>query len=335
MDKSITDWINRILAQAQTQDWEHQQFSLEKAQVCAELCALVYNELRPYELKRASRIHLFASEQFRRLQQAGQVRHILPSINENNREASAIVVANRYAITLVIKMGTVIFIAIRGTIFSKLWDWKFNVDTRKYYVPQRGYVSKCKNVFFHRGFFEAIAPQLRAIGHALSQLDRKEETRTVVLTGHSLGGAMAAVAKAFGIDIPLGGAAFRHMGNCNAYTFGMPRYASAGAVFEYDGPYHVLRPQDLVPKLPTRRMGFFDSANEYIVSDKGSIEATERTDIFDAWDHLFSIRASLEAHSIEGYADSIANALGSQRLNVSSDTSTSPSRRFEKLTQDN
>ena len=327
MVRRLAERIRSILNLARPQDWRDTSFSLEKAQVCAELCAIVYEEIREYEIKKASRIHLFASREFRELLKAGKPNHILPSLAEGGQDGDQFfLVPGRYAVILGVKMQNVIFLAIRGTVLLKLWDWKANIDARRLDIHADGKFLHKHNpgaliqeeeMYFHRGFFEGIAPQFPSIIDQIGKLKPSADV-SIVWTGHSLGGAMAAIGNAItDLDYEYSGLRSRegrHQNkNVAAYTFGMPRYGSLGAVCYFSNPYHIYDERDLVPTLPLRSMGFVDSAREYVRLRSGMIESAERTDTLGALGHLLRVRSSLKAHFIEGYADSIASALGGSR----------------------
>src|SRR5690348_7299948 len=125
MDTAIKSRLDWILTLANQQNWDDERFSPHKSLVCAELCALVYNELREYEIKRASRIHLFASEVFRRQVESGRPRLVLSDLAAGGQfEARTFLVTSRYAVTLGIRLPNVTFLAIRGTVLLRLWDWR-------------------------------------------------------------------------------------------------------------------------------------------------------------------------------------------------------------------
>lgn len=320
MDAKLINRLNGILSLANQQDWKDESFSLNKAQVCVELSSIVYEDVQEYELKKASRIHLFASDTYRGLIANRTTNSILDGLSEANLDARFFAVRGRYALVLGTIFSDVVILAIRGTVFRELWDWKANIDAGKYHVRgcphfnpfDYGYV-EFDDQFFHRGFFESIIPQFASISDHINQRKRNSSGNDlkVVWTGHSLGGAMAAVGYAIhaarntSVEIP--GHAV-----C-AYTFGMPRYCGLGSVCGFSSPHHIYRKEDLIPTLPLRKMGFSDSSKEYEITDSGSIALTERTDTFGLAGHVPKLLSSLKAHSIEGYAGLLSKATGIAR----------------------
>ncbi len=322
MDAKLKNRLNGILKLANQQDWKDESFSLKKAQVCVELSSIVYEDVQEYELKKASRIHLFASDTYRGLIANRTTNPILDGLGEANLDARFFAVRGRYALVLGTIFNDVVILAIRGTVFRELWDWKANIDAEKYYVRvsphfyafDYGHVG-FDDQFFHRGFFESVIPQFASISDHIKQRKSSGNDLKVVWTGHSLGGAMAAVGYAIhaarNTRIWLAEEIPGHA--VCAYTFGMPRYCGLGSVCSFPGPHHIYRKEDLVPTVPLRKMGFSDSSKEYEITDRGSIALTERTDTFGLAGHVPKLLSSIKAHSIEGYAGLLSQATGIAR----------------------
>lgn len=322
MDSVLRSRINTILSLARQQDWRDKSFSLNKAHVCAELSAIVYEDVQEYELKKASRIHLFASDTYRKIIKSGKPNNVLDSLSEGNFEARFFVVRGRYAVTLGTMFDDVLILAVRGTVFRELWDWKANVDAKKYYVSQNisrhplEYESaSLEDLFFHRGFFESIVPQFESISDEIKKRMPNHDGPTIVWTGHSLGGAMAAIGNAVS-EARITRRCLRESlpGTiAGAYTFGMPRYCGLGAVCCFAGPHHIYQARDIVPTVPLRSMGFADCSREYEITNSGMVALSERTDTFDLAGHLPKLLSSFKAHSIEGYANALSKAAGLPR----------------------
>jgi hypothetical protein len=100
---------------------------------------------------------------------------------------------------------------------------------------------------FHRGFMQALADIWdRVSAEVTAEMDRQE--RSLWLTGHSLGGALALLA------------AWRFLRQgvavCGVYTFGGPMVGNATAVQAFDKElsgivFRFVHEPDLVPRLPT------------------------------------------------------------------------------------
>jgi len=322
MDKALQARVNAILTLARQQDWRDPAFTLLKAHVCAELSAIVYEDVQDYEIKNASRVHLFTSAAYQRIVKAKVPNSIIQILGEGDFRERFFVVRGRYAVVLGAIVDDAVILAVRGTVFRQLWDWKANVDARKYHVsptlvrsPFSHESIGLEDTHFHRGFFESIIPQFGSISDEIKRRVGKDKSTTIVWTGHSLGGAMAAIGNAMSESwLTREWLRERLPGSVRgAYTFGMPRYGGLGAVCCFVGPHHIYRPKDLVPSVPLRAMGFADCSREYAISDSGEVGLTERTDPLDLAGHLPKLLSSLQAHSIDGYADALALAVGRSR----------------------
>lgn len=322
MDDKLRNRLNEIIKLAWQLDWNDESFCPKKAQVCVELSSIVYEDVQEYELKKSSRIHLFASESYRKIVSSGKSNSVFSTLGEINLDARFFVVRGRYALVFGTCFDNVVILSVRGTVFRNLWDWKANVDSRKFHVRavdnyhlfDYGLVS-FDDQFFHKGFFESIVPQFASISDAIKTHANSKNDIKIVWTGHSLGGAMAAIGNAIhhsqstrvvlAKDLP------RHA--VSSYTFGMPRYCGLGGVCAFASPYHIYKKDDLIPTVPLRKMGFSDCSREYELTEYGTLEPTERTDTFGLAGHIPKLLSSIKTHSIEGYANSLAKIVGNIR----------------------
>ncbi len=319
MDNAVKNRLRKIISLAYKQNWSDKKFSLEKAHVCAELSSIVYEDVQEYEIKKASRIHLFASDAYKKIVSSGKSNAIFSNFDEVNLEASFFVVRGRYAVILGMCFDDVIILTVRGTVFRKLWDWKANVDSKKFFVKYADYFNpfglrtfEFEDQFFHKGFFESIVPQFPSIFDEVRKNTASKKEIKIVWTGHSLGGAMAAIGNALFQTVTVDSDR-KMLVTTDAYTFGMPRYCGLGTICKFPGPHHIYKKKDIIPTIPTRKMGFSDCCREYEVTDSGKVELSERTDTFGVVGHIPKLVSSIQAHSIEGYANSMAGALGVQR----------------------
>jgi triacylglycerol lipase len=169
--------------------------------------------------------------------------------------------------------GEMIIVAFRGTQPNQRIDWLSDFEAlHETWAHPTGKV--------HKGFYEA----LRAVwGHPVNGreilpgrlLDRGD--RTVWITGHSLGGALAEVCAAqayFACHIPVQG----------VYTFGQPRvgddaFARLVHAALGDRIFRFINNHDIVPRVPFFGMGFrhygtelFFDANQKQVDVPSSVE---------------------------------------------------------------
>jgi hypothetical protein len=124
----------------------------------------------------------------------------------------------------------VLVVAFRGSEARERIDWTTNMDARLVALPEGGAV--------HAGFLRALER-----GDSWDRLARhvreRQRSRTLVLTGHSLGGALATLAAA------------RLGGGARLYTFGAPKVGdrrfAAGPARE---GFRIVHARDPVPRLP-------------------------------------------------------------------------------------
>jgi hypothetical protein len=214
-------------------------------------------------------------------------------------------VANRNVVAVGQLVKRVLFIGFRGTHFS--FDWKINL--RSQLVPVSARLRRLDFLGSHAplgrlhvGFLEEavhIAPRiLHAIyNNNLGPIDH------VVLTGHSLGGAVAAVSQRF----------FRSIARTSVCILGAPRYADAAfywSQFERF-PVQIRRPGDIVPTVPPRAFGYVDHPNEFTTDGKPYLDPASYASLTGGalrWARFLSGR--FEPHSIEAYRHELGLAAG-------------------------
>jgi triacylglycerol lipase len=162
-----------------------------------------------------------------------------------------------------------IIVAFRGTQPNRPMDWFVDFRaTRGHWDHNIGEV--------HDGFYNALRKVwgvTLANGEVLPKRLVNRGTKTIWITGHSLGGALAELCAAqamFVSNIPVQG----------VYTFGQPRVGNkdfAAAVNEKlgSGIYRFVNDRDIVPRVPLFTMGFchygsqrfFDHAGEPSIAE--------------------------------------------------------------------
>ncbi|OQS00692.1 lipase [Thraustotheca clavata] len=154
-----------------------------------------------------------------------------------------------------------IIVAFRGSMDVK--NWLDNLTFTKT-QPWKNH----PNVYVHQGFFwvyESIGKELIT---ALNQVRKEYPKAPIVMTGHSLGAAIAAIAtidlhEQYNISIE------------QLVTFGEPRVGTKGFV-EYllkTVPYlaRITHWRDLVPHVPFRWLGYLHGAQEIWYSEDSSV----------------------------------------------------------------
>ncbi|CRG91706.1 hypothetical protein PISL3812_08757 [Talaromyces islandicus] len=167
-----------------------------------------------------------------------------------------------------------ILVSIPGTNSSKDWATDFDFFFTNYSSPGVECQGGC---LVHNGFFGAWNSLAAELLPALEKaLDANPDYSTII-TGHSLGGAIAQLAFA-----SLSDAKYKVIA---AYTYGQPRVGNqafanyidglAGASEDKIGNFHrVTHYNDGVPLLPPRIFGFSHSLTEFWESTNKSEEST-------------------------------------------------------------
>lgn len=164
----------------------------------------------------------------------------------------------------------------------------------------------------HAGFGHCLADELNAITSALSLRDL---SKPLLITGHSLGGALAALAgvcfTVFGSSVPTVSA---------IYTFGQPRIGLHDFCNTYsrilaDKLVRFVNQEDIVPRVPFRNWDYSDVGTmiHFDSSGKPSVQSTEwqnflaRTlqSLGDFCEMIGHIRVDVGDHSMSGYLDLI------------------------------
>lgn len=146
----------------------------------------------------------------------------------------------------------IIALAFTGTDPFSLLDWIDDIDTLKYSY------ALCKDCKVHKGFYDTYEQLRMQVLDAVKAYRLQDPTSELVITGHSLGGAMAIhacldIIHTLGID---------PMSIRSLITFGQPRVGNEQfqAFLSNSLPsgrhYRLTHHKDPVPHLPLMAMGF-------------------------------------------------------------------------------
>lgn len=240
--------------------WDEDTFTWQKAYVASVFAALAYEEIPQFELKKSKRAKVIPCDRYQAHVSRWETEQRQASIRKLDINAQTeVVVRNRVVITIT-RIQRVIFISLRGTTLS-FSDFKADLDARKVkYTPGFGETAR-----LHRGFFDAVLECFDEVIEKLASLN-KDDHVPIYVTGHSLGGAMAAIfhARLSEVDFHPFKRRNRHRipPSLSCYTFGMPRYGDLSAKSLLPQPFHIFNELDAIPTLPPTILGFADSANE-------------------------------------------------------------------------
>lgn len=288
-----------------TLDWDSPTFSREKAAVCCAFASLAYENIPEWELKNHKRIKIIPCNAYQEIIKSGGIGNLETTFASTDL-GKIFVVNRRYASVVGVVRNDVIFVAIRGT--RALYDWVINLNVRKCKIGH-------EREIFHRGFYKAILACMTEIYEEIRKTRNEnpvenDDDRPIVATGHSLGGAMAAIFQRIYEPYEYYHPRYIHHSSVRScYTYGMPRYGNMNAV-QRSSPFHIYNEDDIVPTVPPRSLGFENSINEYRL-DGVFIENTSRNEnwIFRRW--IFSLLSArgIKNHSMELYLDRVNNLI--------------------------
>lgn len=173
-------------------------------------------------------------------------------------------------------------VAVRGT--AKASEWLTNLNAQKIGGDE---AEPDHHPGFLREAWDGMIELRAKLGPALDQTH-------LYFTGHSLGGAIAALLAP-------------RMNGQTAYVFGSPRFGNARAVAAAE-PYAYVRPDDLVPHLPPSALGYADAASSLEVVGDGPPVQAAGWPTLQSW--LTPGRRFAVQHAVEGYCRHLARAAG-------------------------
>ncbi|NJM29633.1 MAG: lipase family protein [Rhizobiales bacterium] len=241
-------------------DWDVDSFNWKKAYVAAAFAAIAYEEVPQFELKRSKRAKLIPCDRYQAHVSRWEVEQRRATVRDLDTGIQVEVIVRGGALVTLSRLSRVIFVSFRGTTLS-FADFKADLDFRKV----RYHSGFGESARLHRGFFDAVLECFDEVVERLRTLNVGAQV-PVYVTGHSLGGAMAAIFHAKVDESNFH--PFRHRRHhqipsaTSCYSFGMPRYGDTSAKSLLPQPYHTFNELDAVPTLPPKLLGFADSANE-------------------------------------------------------------------------
>lgn len=153
------------------------------------------------------------------------------------------------------KKRNLVVLAFRGTVATSLVNWWENLKFFQlpYNPNEYGAGVSCPNCQVHRGFLQSyqnLRQKTGFIDHAKNLLRNECKGCKVLITGHSLGGALATLA------------AFENWGTSVQFiNFGSPRVGNTAFEQAFKGRINsgatrVTHASDLVTRLPLQNLGY-------------------------------------------------------------------------------
>ena len=308
----IQESLGKIREYISTCDWSDPDFTWEKAFVNSVMSNVAYCHIADFELDNTTNVNLIPSSEYEKSIRSYIETNVKADIGELLRsfgiDSEIHVIESQFAIAAAIRVGEVVFVALRGTEFFNIHDWRANLNALK---ASPG-VPLLSDARFHKGFYKCVISFKNRLETAINK--RFGENIYIYVTGHSLGGAMAAILFGLWCDgytydnfrgfKPSG--RNKNYGVVSSYTIGMPRYGNLAAVAHYSNPYHILNSKDIVPHFPPKYLGYEDGVN-IISLDKSLVLRVKYFGYLKYLKSMFSFLAlkKLEHHSIENYVGRI------------------------------
>ena len=172
-----------------------------------------------------------------------------------------------------------IYVVFRGSY--SLLNWLADLSFITTVYP---YCDRCR---VHLGFFRYEQAIIKTVIDHVLQLKEKFPTYHVVVTGHSLGAACAALTAADLIRVGI---------NASIYNFGSPRFGnkelSAYLSMLIPVVVRVTHYKDLVPHIPTVSQGYVHLEGEWYEDERGALHnctGTEDPHCSDMWTYSANI----------------------------------------------
>ena len=149
-----------------------------------------------------------------------------------------------------------VFLSFRGS--SNIQNWINNIKTDQVSYPG------CSGCYVHRGFYDNYRNVYDSAKSALKKVRSAHQGAKIMITGHSLGGALAALSSV-SIKKDVGSVA-------EVYTFGEPRIGNknlADYLAKQSSISRVINYADVVPHLPTMTFNFYHESMQVWYHPRG------------------------------------------------------------------
>lgn len=275
--------------------------------LCALFAELAYYHIPQWEIDNRKRAKLIPCEAYRTLiaGPGGPTTSLTPDFQKLDLPRG-FVVSDRGVVAVGLVLNRLLFVGFRGTQF--LFDWKVNLRSKLVPINARfrlrpPFVFSTVSGRLHSGFAEEATRISTRILDAINDSNLGDVDH-VFLTGHSLGGAVAAISENFIKVAPT-----------SVCIFGAPRYSDLSAYVSLpDGPpAQVRRPGDVVPTVPPRAFGYADHPYEFSTSGAAYIDPAPYSSSFGGlirW--VKFLTGCFQPHDMEIYRNELGATAGAQ-----------------------
>jgi len=265
-------------------------FDLTLAGALALIANLAYCTPDAEECERKTRAKVVPCEAYARIIEEGPLDFIALMASMDFPDVS--IIRTKCFVAIVVPARDLLLVGVRGTQFA--YDWFLNVRITK----KRNQVGDR----FHSGFYSEAHKLFVLLQQDLSnrfQRSRNSTDLRLFLSGHSLGGAIAAILHQHDMTPAAG-----------CYTFASPRICSSMNLDKISQPFAVRRELDIVPHLPPKPFGYADFADQKRTN--GSLyESVSKLEYYFYLQWLSSLAFArfLEFHSMEQYVREIIGSV--------------------------
>lgn len=266
---------------------------------CSIVAHLAYCAIGADERERRNRAKVVPSHVFQELLASEEfdLAEALASIDFVDVE----VVRTRGFVAVIVPARDLFLIGVRGTQFA--YDWLINAKVWK--------IADARGERFHRGFLreaEELTEALRERFYSrfAPRIRRFRDGCTIWLSGHSLGGAIAAIINH--LELPLRTEA--------CYTFGSPRISNLAHLESLRPTFATHRQLDIVPHCPPKTLGYANFSHE-IAPDGGTYVPAGASEMysFASWIAQLAVSRFPKNHSMECYRSEVIEPAKNDPLN--------------------
>jgi Lipase (class 3) len=281
--------LRLALKEVRAINWKEAGFDQEKAACLTLFAEAAYYKIKKDEYRKTARAKIVPCAGYQLAVVNGVRLRFEEALSGSDFDAF-FVVQSRNFVALIVVVQDLTIIAVRGTYY--LYDWKINFEVRK--SPRVGE----RGGRFHAGFLR----EAELLGfHAYEHIAKLGRRTNVIVTGHSLGGAIAAVIASTGIRRPtFNGSNGYPVDQC--YAFASPRYTSFHGMLCSGSPYNSINDFDIVPRVPPTMLGYSNFVYEFDLSGEPYADyETSAKSKTGAWLEALATGSFLNNHSMETY----------------------------------
>ena len=295
--------LRRLIELGQTEvmkfKWERYStspvFDLSKAACLSLFAELAYLYVTEDEYKKRPRSKLVPCYGFHAAMSSWPPTNVRISASRILEDRGGIdIIESRSFVLVVIYFDQLIVVSVRGTAF--LYDWFANLSVRKSYAKYR-FGNNAQKLRFHSGFLrEAMLAGL----YLQEQINGRKPYKSLLVTGHSLGGAIASLLYA-GVGSGL------FFDEC--YTFASPRITNTASLTEMRRAPNLVNELDIVPRVPPTFFGYDNHLFEFTLNGTPNYQVGAAAEShFASWLAALAKGQLTQNHFIETYRSKVRHS---------------------------